>query len=267
MSATLRPVLIPGAAACEALRARAQAALDAWAREWTIELSSDARVAPQVRVSAGLDESWTPGSDEWDAVRSEAGCVWFRRSSGDRARLGEAVVGAALLSASGYVDDWIAGIAERAWQTRNRTLAAALLGAVTGDESSASLSATLFAFGSGAVLLSCEELGLYAIADSGAWCSASPAARTPAQERGVTPLDRAMRQATARVDVMLGSVELELPKLLDLRRGDVLRLPQRLDSGIHVLCEGQPLAHALLGELQGRKCIQVLPTNNDEEES
>jgi flagellar motor switch protein FliM len=44
---------------------------------------------------------------------------------------------------------------------------------------------------------------------------------------------------------------------MDLRCGDVLRLPQRLDQGIAVLCEGKMLAHALLGETQGRKSVQL----------
>lgn len=262
MNAAVRPIHIPGAAALDALRERVQAALDTWAREWAIGCADSAQMLPALRVSAVLDDIRPHAREGWDAVRSEAGCMWFRNGVGDRLRFGEAVVGSALLSSSGYVDEWIGGIAERAWQARNRSLSAALLGGQVADEPNAALSSALFAFGSGAVLLSCEELGLHAIADSAVWRAIGSAAEKPAQESpAVTPLERAMRRATARVDVMLGSVEVDLPKLLDLRRGDVLRLPQRLDEGIQVLCEGQPLAHALLGEAQGRKCIQLLPTN------
>jgi flagellar motor switch protein FliM len=73
-----------------------------------------------------------------------------------------------------------------------------------------------------------------------------------------TALDQAAARARMRLDAMLGSVEVELPKLLDLRCGDVLRLPLRLDQRICVLCEGIPLAHAALGETQGRKGMQVI---------
>ena len=265
MSAAVRPIHIPGEAACEALRGRVQTAIDGWAREWVIECANGAALAASVRVSAVLDDVRVRPGDEWDAVRSAAGTIWFRSGLGECLRLGEAVVGGALMSGSTYVDDWVGGIAERAWVARNRAVAGALLGAQIVDEPAAPLNPALFAFGSGAVLLSCEALGLHAIADGGVWRSATPAARTDSRARpAVTPLDRAMDRATARVDVMLGSVELELPKLLDLRRGDVLRLPQRLDAGIQVLCEGQPLAHALLGEARRRKCIQVRPMINEE---
>lgn len=74
----------------------------------------------------------------------------------------------------------------------------------------------------------------------------------------LTPLDRAVQRTRVALDIMLGSVEVELPKLLDLRCGDVLRLPQRLDQRIAVLCAGRPLARAVLGETQGRKCVQLL---------
>jgi len=88
--------------------------------------------------------------------------------------------------------------------------------------------------------------------------------RLPPTERGTVqrrpaliPLDRALRRGNAQLAVMLGSVEVELPKLMDLRCGDVLRLPQRLDREITVLCGGKVLARAALGERQGRKCVQL----------
>jgi hypothetical protein len=113
-------------------------------------------------------------------------------------------------------------------------------------------------FGSGAVQLSCEALGLFAIADRAVWRSVPPSERAAVARPALTPVDRAASRAAVRLDVMLGSVEVELPKVLDLREGDILRLPQRLDQPLAVVCAGKPLAHAVLGEVHGRRGAQLV---------
>jgi flagellar motor switch protein FliM len=61
---------------------------------------------------------------------------------------------------------------------------------------------------------------------------------------------------------MLGDAELELPKVMDLRVGDVLRLSARLHEPLTVSCEGRPFARALLGVADGRKAIQFTVEEN-----
>lgn len=259
MSAAVRPVYVPGSAALEWLRGRAQEALDCWAREWVVGYESGKSATAYVHCADGMQPSLV---HEYEVVSTENGCMWFRSSRVERLDLSCAVVGAELMPRSSHADDWIAGVVECAWDARNRGLCAALLGTPMPRRfppSLTSLPATLFAAGAGSVQISCEGIGLYAVADSAVWDCVPPTRRDDVSHRlpDLTPLDRAVRRASARLDVMLGSAEVELPKLLDLRCGDVLRLPQRLDQGIAVLCEGQPLAQAALGQAQGRICVQL----------
>jgi flagellar motor switch/type III secretory pathway protein FliN len=120
------------------------------------------------------------------------------------------------------------------------------------------LPASLFEFGAGAVYFSCEQLGLYAIADHSIWRAVPPNDRARTARPKLTPVDQAVKRPTARIDVVLGAVELDLSNMLDLRNGDVLRLPQRLDEGLSVLCEGQLLARGALGERDGRVSVQLI---------
>jgi len=258
MIAAVRPIHVPGASALESLRQRAVQSLEAWARDWVSGWANDAQRLAALHVRSEVEPTRT---QHYSAVRTEAGCAWFRDGPADRLSFGRAIAGAELMSGSIGADDWITSIVDRAWEERNRTLCSALLGTSVLTLSAASQDAlphTLFALGSGAVQVSCEWLGLHAIFDSGVWHSVPPVERAATNRLAkAIPLDRALQRATTHLDVMLGSVEIELPKLLDLREGDVLRLPQRLDEGIAVLCEGKLLVRAALGELRGHKSVRI----------
>lgn len=259
MSAAVRPIHVPGATARESLRQRAQAALDAWARDWVSGHASGAQATPALHVCPVHEGDRSRDRERYDALCTQTGVIWFRCTHDDRFSFDTAVAGAGLLADCSYADEWIAGVTDDAWDARNHALCSALLGSPIRDAVTTPPSAGLLAFGSGAVELSCAALGLHAIADSAVWRSVPPSERAAASSLvTLTPLDRAVQRARVALDIMLGSVEVELPKLLDLRCGDVLRLPQRLDQRIAVLCAGKPLARAVLGETQGRKCVQLL---------
>lgn len=263
MSAAARPIYVPGVAAFHSLQQRAQAALDGWAREWmTGWTEKNQRMALQ--IGAASDGTPAQAREPYDALCTDTGCMWLRCSDSDRTNFACAVVGSELMPRSTYADDWIGAVADRAWEARNRALCSALLGVPVSGVSAGSMSAGLFAFGSGAVRLSCDVLGLHVIVDCAIWRSVPPTERAVSRRLpALTPLDCAAHRATARLDIVLGSVEVDLPKLLDLHCGDVLRLPHRLDQGISMLCEGRPLARAVLGEAQGCKCVQVFPLIKD----
>jgi flagellar motor switch/type III secretory pathway protein FliN len=254
----VRPILLAGAEACEVLRRRIQAALDSWAQDWVRGWEQGRAMNVEMCVAGDVAQ---PLTHEYEALGSDAGHLWFRRSPSDRASFGCAVVGAELMPFSEAADEWVAIAVDSAWSARNRALCSALLGTAPSDSSlirSDGLPPDLFALGSGAMQLSCAELGLSLIADSAIWRSVLPREHGPAaQLPEPLPLMQAAHRATAKLEAILGSVDVELPKLLDLRPGDVLRLPQRLDQRIAVLCAGKPLARAVLGEALGRKCVRV----------
>lgn len=255
MNKNVRPIHVPGAAAMELLRQRAQAALESWAREWVSGWMQDERRIATLRISGLAAETH---GHEYEVLRTAAGCMWFRRDAMDRLSFNRAVMG---MHSPRLADDWIATATDHAWEVCKRELCSALLGTPITDAQPVSvnrLPAGLFAFGSGAVEFSCDELNLHAIADNAVWRSVPPDERCTARARPkLVLLERATHRCKVPLEVSLGSVSVELPKLLDLRCGDVLRLPQRLDQGIAVLCAGKPLARAALGVAQGRKGVQL----------
>jgi hypothetical protein len=261
MSAAVRPIQLPGAAAVKELQERTGAALIAWGRQWLGNAEGEECPMLQTLRIRAVAPSSNQNADRYELVQAACGSIWFRCNDDDLARFAMEVVGEEPLADATRADDWVAIVAERAREARNRALHSALLGATVSEQTSqpiGALPADLFAFGSGAVEIVCDRIGLYAIADSGVWRCVPPTSRIGAHRpANVTPLDRATRTAHAQVEVILGSVELELPKLMDLRRGDVLRLPQRLDQSIAVRIEGKPLLRAELGEARGRKAVRI----------
>jgi len=250
----VRPIHLPGASALAVVLQRTQAALAAWARDW---VNDEQRLASLKAESADAED--LQASQEFEATQGARGCVWIRHGARDRASFAQAVTGAGLMPRATFADEWIADLVDQAWKVRNRVLCEALVGAVQSAPSSQGRPwpAHLSNVGSGAVRISCESLGLLAIADAGVWSLVPPIERKDARMPALVPLERAARRASLQLEVALGSVELDLPKVMDLRRGDVLRLPARIDQPFAVTCEGKPIARAMLGEAGGHKAIRL----------
>jgi hypothetical protein len=260
MNAPVRPIHLAGARALAAIRGRAKSTLVDWSREWLSGGPVKLEQA-ELRIEGFDADAPRAASLEYTCVRSESGCVWFRRSAADRSDFGRSVLGPELMPRGSCADDWVAAAADQAWLALTRGLAASLIGplaAVDAELAPQALPEDLFAIGSGAIVLSCEPLGLHAIADRAIWRFVPPPERAAPALSAPAPLDRAGQSARARLDVMLGEVELELTRVLDLRCGDVLRLPQRLQQPLVVLCSGRPVARAVLGERDGHKAVQIV---------
>jgi flagellar motor switch/type III secretory pathway protein FliN len=257
MSAQTRAIHLPSASAREAVRVRIQEALRDWACRWVRGWHD--RELLVVRLTCASEVAPRPEGVDFEAVSTPAGSLWLRRSRADCARMGEAVVGDRLMPGGLCADEWISQAVASAYEACQRELCRALLNvdATAVILSPAPMPGSLFAFGSGAIHFACERLGVDAIIDGGVWRSVPPQRATTSPRPSLTPLQRAIHRSDARLEVLLGSVELELPKLADLRCGDLLRLPKRLSEELTVLCEGQPLAGAELGELLGQKSIRL----------
>lgn len=255
---SVRPIYLPGSSAMSAVLQRTRGALAAWAREWLHGWTNDEQHLAALIIESAREADLCV-SQEFESLRGLSGHVWFRRGALDRSSFGQSVVGADLMPRSVYADEWIAAVADQAWTARNRAVCEALIGAPQTALSAYSpkLPASLSNVGSGAVKVSCPPLGLHAIADAGVWSLVPPAERKSARLPPLVSLERAAQSACLDIEVMLGSVELELPKVMDLRRGDVLRLPARLDQPLTVSCGGKPFARAALGDTTGRKSIQI----------
>jgi hypothetical protein len=249
-----RPVVLLDARMLETVRECAQSALAAWGAEWL-----GAAPPPLAATLAAAP----PRHETFEPWRGERGGLWIRWEAADDARLVEAVAGPSALRGPLFADEWIAQVARRARRRRNAVLCAALAGGSAGEPAEAAtmrLPRALFTPGAGTVRLEGPELGLVAFVERAAWQGLPRAGRDAAAQAlpAPAPLEAALAGAALRLDVMLGSVELELPRILQLRCGDVLRLPRRLDEPLQVSCAGQPVASALLGERHGRRSVQLL---------
>ncbi len=260
MSELVRPIRLPSQAALDVLKQRVESALASWAVDWAH--AHDAESVGEVSIEPFDGRAHAPAC-HFAAWHGEHGRIWFCETTQGTRRLGLAVAGDSLLNDSAGVDAWVAEALSRARDTRNRAVAAALLGGrVTKLDlpSTTELPADLLAFGSGAIRVSCRQLGLDAIVDAHAWLRvAPPATRSPARRLpGPVPLERVGGASRVRLAVMLGSADIDVSTILDMRRGDVLRLSQRLDEGLAVTCAGQLVARALLGASEGRKSVQLI---------
>jgi flagellar motor switch/type III secretory pathway protein FliN len=257
MSDPVRSIHLPSATAQEALRQRAQVAFDEWARSWARNCADG---APHVQIET-LTTAMNSRQHEYEVMQAGPGRIWFRTGKFDRAAFARAVVGPALMLDASPVDEWVQMAVNRAREARNLSLCVALFGGTLFDSRahSTTLPSSLFAFGSGAMVVRCEPLGCFAIVDGAVWRSVPPSERGSAQRRSeLTPIERAVDGGRVRLEIELGNIELAVPRLLDLQPGDVLRVPERLDQGITVCSGGKPLARAVLGQRGGRKCVQIV---------
>src|SRR3954466_2178165 len=91
---------------------------------------------------------------ELEELTGANGKLWFRRSSRERQKFGEAVVRAELMPNSVCADDWIAAIVDSAWAACHRALCDALVGDLkVGVTKPAAWPAKLLSAGSGAVAI------------------------------------------------------------------------------------------------------------------
>jgi flagellar motor switch/type III secretory pathway protein FliN len=253
-----RPFLLVGDSARSIPRERAQAALDAWLAQWSRSGESQRVSVHAVGECAHCElRRCKLNGAQFEEVAATRVRVWVRRDEGAPSELGRTILGEALVDELGSSGAWVTEVLNAARDACQRTLSEALTGAPPGKEFTwlDTLPVSLFASGSGALHIYCQALDLHLYADAGAWGDAAPA--RVRRSGPLTALAHAVRDSSARLEVRLGEVDMELSKITDLRSGDVLRLPQPLEAGISVLCEGQRLASGSLGEMLGQKCVQL----------
>lgn len=262
MSAPVRPIRLPGAAALAALEAHAVAALEPWAAGW---LRPPARPLAARLCAVQADDARDAAlQGPFERLQGEGARLWIRGWAEDRAALLRASLGEPFLDAAGRpVDAWAATLAERGWRARNAALCAAWVGPAQGTPC-AGPDEDVYAFGAGAVRLEAPAIGLFAIADAGVWCHGpARAARRPDVDVRCVPLDLACGGAAVRLSVSAGRVELGLRTLLGLRAGDVLRLPTRLDETVALGHGAAPPLRCALGEAAGRAAVRLCPSERE----
>jgi flagellar motor switch/type III secretory pathway protein FliN len=181
--------------------------------------------------------------------------------------LAGAVLGAfaqAEVHAADLEDPWLRDLFDQARMQLDLCLAHALIGEIQSslprhppDE--------MLAFGAGTLWLRCPRLGIELLADAGVLrhVPPRPSDAAPSPRSGLQSLQVAARDATLPLSVGLGSVELDLVRLLGLQPGDVLRLQTRLDDRLPVTLGGQALAQCFLGHLGRHKAVQLASLPNE----
>lgn len=248
MSANVRPFHVVGAHALGSLELRVHEGLLAWRQGWLPAGAPE----PALELRALLTVDDLAGG--WVLHAGDGGRVWFHTGAVQERSLASALLG---MVAPGVLDEVLQQVVGKACAQRNSAVAQALIGPHA-DPVMAPPDAALAAPGSGAVCLRAPALGLWAVADAGALRHVPPleAARKPSS--ALVPLERTLGRAPLRLDVTLGSVELELGPLLELQPGDVIRLPARLADNLTVEAAGQRLAGGRLGTLDGHRAVQIV---------
>jgi hypothetical protein len=286
VSADLRPIRLLGHHALAALEARVQAALEgevaAWLQPHVRPVALQLR-APQ-RDDAGSrgarderdghaggdtpgdpvagDGSSAASSPAFERFEGAHGTLWIRRRPVDRWAWLRASLGEAFCTGDDApADAWAAAVAEQGWGARNDALCEALTGPASSKPADGPDEA-LYALGSGAVQIEAAALGLFALADAGVLRHVPPrAVAALGSDPPRVPLDRAAARAGVGLDVSVGRVEIGLRTLLELRPGDVLRLPTRLDDTLPLGPPAAPPLRCALGESAGRAAVRICPTD------
>jgi flagellar motor switch protein FliN/FliY len=256
MSASVRPIHIPGAAACEALRRRVQAALDEWSLEWVCRQGGEApRATVQIRT---VYEGMSGSADEYETAGEVAALAWFRCRDADCAGFARAVTGQPL-AAGPAADEGLGQAIELARRARNRALCAALIGeAMPAIEVALGSTppATVFAMGSGAVELSCPAVGLHMIVDGSIWqrlrtsrrdeqrlCAVGGEPDGEPAVRSVLPL---LGSVKLNVAVRVGNAEVSVAELFEMKQGAVLVLDRTVEAPLDILVDGHVVARGTL---------------------
>ena len=256
MSASVRPIHIPGAAACEALQRRVQAALDAWSLEWVCPQGGE---VPRATVQMStVYEGMSGLADEYETAGDVAALAWFRCRDADCASFARAVTGQPL-AAGLAADEGLGQAIDLARCARNRALCAALIGeAVPAIEVAlcSSPPATVFAMGSGAIELSCPAVGLHMIVDGSIWqclrtsrrdeqrlCAVGGEPDGKPAVRSVLPL---LGSVKLNVEVRVGSAEVSVAELLEMKQGAVLVLDRTVEAPLDILVDGHVVARGTL---------------------
>jgi hypothetical protein len=285
VSAVVRPIRLLGRHALSALEARVQAALEVEVAGWLQPHARSVAVqlrAPQRDDADGRGDRADRGERDGDAegrtphARSASdgagaasppaferfdgahGRLWIRCRPVDRRAWLRASLGEGFCTADDApADAWAAAVADEGWQARNAALCEALTGAAPSEPADGPDEA-LHALGSGAVQIEAPALGLFALADPGVLrhVPPRPSAGTWAGPPRM-PLERAAARAGVVLDVSVGRVEIGLRTLLELRPGDVLRLPTRLDDTLPLGPAAAPPLRCALGESAGRAAVRI----------
>lgn len=110
-------------------------------------------------------------------------------------------------------------------------------------------------------MTACLQLGAGLVA-----ACVPPASRTAMYRTATVPLTEALAAQRLRLQVCLAPVSLALGDLASLRPGNVIPLLHSLQQPLMVQdAAHQPLCHAHLGAVHGRKAVVVLPFSNSEE--
>lgn len=250
MSAAVRPLHLTGTHSLRCLAERASLALQDWASEWSRAALPEGAVQVEP-VSVGLSPI-----DPCLEFVAPGGRLWVRMRAEDKDVLAGAVLGSEFLPLAS-ADTWSLAALGEAMNQRNLSLAKALVGE-SGGSTERQPAAEVFAFGSGAVQIRCEALGLFAIADAGALAHVPPRERPAEKRSSLRPLLDSVRRVPVSLAVSLGSVELSLSHLLGLEAGDVLCLQTRLSDLLPVTLEGRAVARASLGYTGSHKAVQFV---------
>jgi flagellar motor switch/type III secretory pathway protein FliN len=254
----VRPFVLVGDSALDALRGRAAEALAGWRAAWGVELRG-LEIAG-VRGHEG-DES---GAAVWHSWRpSGAAVAWVAMEPGFDRGLRRAF----FPDETGEAGELSTSLAAEVAGTARGDLAATLIAAMRGKQTVARARldpeeppAWLLANGSGAVALdlTLEGASMRILVASAELPRPAPEAREPG--RPLVHTADALQHAPVTVAVQIGTVELELGAVQALAPGDVIRLGTKIGEPLALTAsDGTALCRGHLGKHDGVRAVDLVP--------
>jgi flagellar motor switch/type III secretory pathway protein FliN len=248
-----------GASTLETVRARAAAAVAAWAAQWGVGLDAcEVRCARPGGELAGVawDGAWHAGPRQ----------CWLELPAALQPALQHAMFGreASHAGAAAAPGQLARLAAARAGAALGAALAGALLGEDGGQPAQPDVAAPpapqLLARGAGSlcVTLAIGAASARILLDSASVAALAPPA--PAARPALAPLKlfKVLAPTPVRLPVRLGQAELGLGALMSVAVGDVIRLERAADAPVEVLGpHGGALFRAYLGQTQGMVAIDI----------
>lgn len=244
-----------GASALATVRAKAAAAVAAWAAQWGADATDVTLVCERAdRALAGVawDQCWNAGTRQ----------LWLACPGAMQDAVQQALFGADAHAGRAPAAPQLAPLAAaRALAALQGALAAALLGEPAATRAVASQpGAQQLGHGAGTLLV---QLRLGAASCRVLLDSASVALLAPSTAPARAPLPaldylKALHATPVRLPVRLARVELGLGALMSVAVGDVIRLHCPVEAAVDVLGPaGDPLFRGYLGQIDGTVAVDI----------
>jgi hypothetical protein len=255
-AARARPLVWWNATQLQHVASRVNAAWMQWARDWVLDVPSEAVVRCEHATGSSYSVALSPLGSRHDAA------AWIAEMADDVPGIERFLFPSSSLGSGGTRGEMAKTVARGAMAALRDTLKASLL--LESDVDSVALPA--FDAWSGSLVVSfsgaASDLPMLLLnapcVDAILSLVPAPAIRRPQAVRGsLTSAVKALSDRRLSIQVELQPCQIDVGSLAGLHPGDILPIPHTLDSPLRVSADGIALCSGFLGKHEGFKAIEL----------